>query len=60
MIKHIAQIYQTRDKLISVDEEINEKHHLALLLCSFPGSYDILTIALESRYEDEQTPKFID
>ena len=59
MINHIANIYQTRDKLISIGEEINDKHLAALLLCSLPGSYDTLITALESRNEEELTPEFI-
>ena len=56
---HIANIYQTRDKLISSGEEINDKHLSALFLCSLPGSYDTLISALESRNEEELTPEFI-
>ena len=57
--KPIINILELVDKLKSIDENINDAHISAILLCSLPPLYDNLKISLESRPEQELNPKFI-
>ena len=52
MIDHINNLRSLAEQLDSVGAPVSEEDQVATLLCSLPGSYGNLIVALESRAED--------